>query len=512
MDTRASGQIISLTYHEISKDPRVLKQARALQSAGYDVHVFCDWPNELPQHESIDGVRITRFQWNSPQKVTTAFFHDQDYFVHARDELAKRFLPFAEACECLWPVLPYLEQRLGPNLLRRSRASYYKEKTGHERRRRMFEYLYLILRLKLIRVPMALSSGGGGVKEKAVTRRTLRDCPSAYRLLRRSLFQAEALVFAANFPDLDPEEKVAAVHAHDIYCLPAGVMLARNLGVPLVYDAHEYEPARATKMDTGCPELPELIENDCFPFVNRLITVSDGIGDLYAERYQGPRPTIVMNAPEVDVGALRNGAPVRPGLKAVREQVGLAPDVPLVVYTGGTQREKRGVDKVLEALTYLPGVHFAVLGPRHENDDRWLMRLANSLGVANRVTLLPPVDARDVPAAISSADVSFCLFQDVSLNHRLAMPNKLFEAAFGRIPIVVSNLPEMRRFVERLGIGLAADQEDPRAIAAAFKIIFEKKSDYKMTSESKKVLADIYSWEAQTRKLLSLYQEMIGCP
>lgn len=516
MTHRQPGKIISLTYHEITADPRVLKQARVLRQAGYDVNVFCDWPEGLPQFDDIDGIQITRFRCFAPDGVTTNFLDDLTFLDQSRSELAKRYLPYAQACEYMKQVQRIFEELLGPDAMHRSRSAYFKEKTGWERKRRLFEYLCLNLRLQFIRIPtppleMASTERSPIKKLRRLRKRALSN-QTKYRQHRQNLFQAQSLVFASNFPDIDPADKVAAVHAHDIYCLPAGVMLAQKLGVPLVYDAHEYEPARATKMDPNGSNLPELIENDCFPYITRLITVSDGIGDLYAERYQGPRPTIVMNAPEVDISALHLGITLREGLLSVRDQVGLGGEVPLIVFTGGIQRAHRGVDKVLESLLHLPDAHLVSLGPRHTSNDEWFLNTAIEIGVEKRVHLLPPVDARDVPAVISSAHVSICPFQDVSLNHRLAMPNKLFEAAFARIPIVVSNLPEMRRFVEELGIGLAMDQTDPKEIAKALQEVFDNRDAYLLTSEAERKLSDVYSWQTQAQKLLLLYAEVLARP
>ncbi|MCC5960521.1 MAG: glycosyltransferase family 4 protein [Rhodobacteraceae bacterium] len=514
MTQRQMNKIISLTYHEITEDPRVLKQARVLRKAGYDVSVFCDWPDELPQHDEIDGIQITRFRCFSPDGVSTDFFDDLTFLDQSRGELAKRYLPYAQSCEYIKQVDRFLEGLLGPDAMRRSHSTYFKEKSGWERKRRLFEYLWLNVRLQFIRIPIPpsaiMSTEQNFVKRSRRLQERDRYYKTEHRRYRQQLFQAESLVFASNFPDIELEDKIAAVHAHDIYCLPTGVMLAQKLGVPLVYDAHEYEPARASKMDPYGSNLPELIENDCFPYITHLITVSEGIGDLYAKRFQGPRPTIVMNAPEVDISDLSSGIMFREGLQTVREKAGLSENVPLVVFTGGIQRTQRGMDKVLEALLYLPEAHLVALGPRKARNDEWLLNVAREVGVENRVHLLPPVDARDVPAVISTATVSVVPIQDASLSYRYCLPNKLFEAAFAQIPICVSDLPEMRRFIEATGIGRTMDQTDPKDIAAALKDVIENHSCYSMSQEAKERLASEYSWHRQAEKLCHLYSKMLG--
>jgi len=152
------------------------------------------------------------------------------------------------------------------------------------------------------------------------------------------------------------------------------------------------------------------------------------------------------------------------------------------------------------------------MGSRHPGDDQWCLGLARKLDLEHRVHLLPPVDARDVPFAISTANVAVVPIQDASLSYRFCMPNKLFEAAFARIPICVSDLPEMRRFVATLGIGRAMDQTDPKAIAAALREVIENRDTYSLTSEAERKLINIYSWQRQAEKLVALYTDLIGPP
>ena len=100
--------------------------------------------------------------------------------------------------------------------------------------------------------------------------------------------------------------------------------------------------------------------------------------------------------------------------------------------------------------------------------------------------------------------------QDSSLNHRLAMPNKLFEAAFAHVPLCVADLPELRRFVETLGNGRVMDQTDSRAIANALQEVITNRSAYLLDADGRKKLVDTYSWQKQSKKLMQLYAGLIG--
>lgn len=489
--------IVSLNYHEATKDPRVMKQARSLVQAGCEVHVICDWPSGYPKTEEIDGVKIHRFRCFDPTGASSRFLDSLDFLDKTRPIVHQIYRPFAEAADARRQYYEKFE-KLGLDHQALDK-SYYKKFSGAERIRKKLRHFAECARLKTRLL----------FDQKLQAEDLSPPGEHELNYLRSQTKQLMSLLFAENLARSHPEIQPRIVHAHDIYTLPAGVLMSRRYGAKLVYDAHEYEPGRANLSDDGRPcELALALEDDAFEHVDAMITVSSSIADLYGERNVRLYPTVVMNAPEVllqeEPGSSSKGSNFD-----IRNRARLAKDTPLIVFTGATQREHRGVDKVVAALEYVPDHHLAIMGPRDERNDEWILSLARTTGALDRVHLLDPVDASDVTSAIASCNVSVIPFQDVSLNHRFAMPNKLFEAAFAGIPICVSDLPEMRRFVETLGIGRVMDQTNPRSIADALRDVCDNPELYSMTDESRKRLQSEYSWDAQKKKLLALYQDLL---
>ena len=101
-------------------------------------------------------------------------------------------------------------------------------------------------------------------------------------------------------------------------------------------------------------------------------------------------------------------------------------------------------------MAELPAAHLVFLGssPFSGYEDG-LREQAAAAGLADRVHFLPSVPLERLLEHTADADVGVSLLQDTCENHRLALPNKVFEYVAAGVPVVVSDLPELTRLVER---------------------------------------------------------------
>lgn len=330
------------------------------------------------------------------------------------------------------------------------------------------------------------------------------DCANRLDIIVRYASQALAFCDTA----LEWQARVTAfgppgvVHAHDIFTLAAGVALARRYGARLVYDAHEYEPERTPVLPTAERRLIALFEDRVLPWATGLQTVSGSIVALYRDRFPALQTNLLMNCPALNAA----GAEV-PGLRA---RTGLGAEVPLAVFVGLPELEGRGLGVVLEAMTHLPDLHLAVIGPRWEARDTELMAAVHAAGLSARVHVLDPVAPGDVITAIGDADFSVCLMQDTSLNHRFALPNKLFESLLAGVPVLVADLPDMSALVRRLGAGLVVDQTDPKAVSDVMRQVLADRAEFSPTGEGRVAVEAACSWEGQEQGLLGFYDRVLN--
>ena len=285
------------------------------------------------------------------------------------------------------------------------------------------------------------------------------------------------------------------IHAHDAAMLLPGMLAARRSGARLVYDAHELA-TEVPYRDRGWARVVGAIERLAAPRADATITVSDGIaarlGELYALRRP---PAVVRNLPDLPPpGAVR--------VPDLRRELRIG-DAPLVLHQGAAA-EGRGCETLVRAMARLPDAHLLFLGPA-EPDARRLRNAARQEGIGERVHFHAAVAPETLLSHTAQADVGVSLLEDSCENHRLALPNKLFEYIAAGLPVVVADLPEAARLVRERGVGWCADSGDPASVAAALGRALAQQDDGDLQRRLATAAGEL-SWRNESSRLLAVYQ------
>jgi glycosyltransferase involved in cell wall biosynthesis len=286
------------------------------------------------------------------------------------------------------------------------------------------------------------------------------------------------------------------VHAHDAAMLLPGIVGARLSGARLVYDSHELATSVPYRERTWA-WFVTTIERAVVPRCDAVITVSDGIAARLREAYRLRRtPTVVRNVSALD----------RQGRGGLRRALGLRESEPLVLHQGAPA-PARGCEVLVDAAALLDGVHVAFLGDPEPGYGDQLQARIRHRGVADRVTLLPSVALCELLAYTAEADIGVTLLQDTCENHRLALPNKLFEYIAAGVPVVASALPEMQRLVDSYGIGWCVTPDDPRALADTLREALANRHGAALRARLADAAADL-TWSRESARLVDLYAEL----
>jgi hypothetical protein len=173
----------------------------------------------------------------------------------------------------------------------------------------------------------------------------------------------------------------------------------------------------------------------------------------------------------------------------------------------GAAATGRGAEDLVRAVALLPGVHLVFLGDGEAACEGRVRDLAVELDVADRVHLLGSVPLERLLERTREADLGLSMLEDTCENHRLALPNKVFEYIVAGVPVVVNDLPELARLVGQYGIGWVAEGGSPERLAATLRTALEQRDDPAL-AQRLAVAARELRWEVEQRRLLELYDEL----
>lgn len=497
-------RVCMFVYNNCASDPRVLKEASSLTSAGYEVTVVAVLDKHTVPSEERDGTRIVRINRDPLHYKARRASHQirrhgrmsRGRFRRQRRRLVKRARTGARAV--------------------RGRAKRLRRTFTHPSQPRLLRLGALLLG--------GLTSGAGFVALHGwrVARRRVagsyRRAPSdgapswlragattldrdlssvTYRTMMK--FHKPLLYFDWYYRSakLVKEERFDTFHAHDLNTLPVATFLARRSGARLVYDAHELYPEVSTlsRREAG---IWRRVESLLIKRPDHIITVGQSIAEEFVRRYGVPQPRVLLNCPAATPIANR------PTGHPLRERAGLLADSrPIVLYQGGFAPH-RGLEQLVDAARELRHASLVLMG-WGLLEEQLRDRIA-SAGLEGTVRLIPPARREELLALTADADVGVIPYRPVGLNNTFTTPNKLFEYIRAGVAIAASRLPELVRFVEEPRLGATFNPDDPADIARVLNHLTEDPDRLAAIRRRTVAARDQFVWEREAEVLLAVYE------
>jgi glycosyltransferase involved in cell wall biosynthesis len=287
-------------------------------------------------------------------------------------------------------------------------------------------------------------------------------------------------------------------HFHDPELLPVGVLLKWTTHARVVYDAHENYARRMSGRHWMPrllrPILPRLVGEVERWAVRRLDAVVCATEHIAAQ-FPHTRTAVVKNYP-----LLKMSPPAPDPAQFDAHNV-------TVIYTGGWT-EHRGVYQLVQAMQHVktPGACLIVLG---KCVSPALQRRAQSLPGYARVDYRGTVPFEQVYLHMRRAAIGLVCNQPQH-DYEMSQPNKLFEYMSAGSPVIASHFPLWKEVVEGNNCGLTVDPTQPEAIAYTIDYLLARpERREKMGRNGLKAIQTTYSWQAEAKKLVILYEELL---
>jgi glycosyltransferase involved in cell wall biosynthesis len=290
--------------------------------------------------------------------------------------------------------------------------------------------------------------------------------------------------------------KADLYHFHDPELIPVGWALQRHTGARIVYDMHEdyrwHGPVEGRLLRT--------LERWCFSWIDHVVLASDS----YAT---------ILNGTKTPFTVIHNYfKPMAPLPEGPRTRTTEAFEL---VYTG-VQSTVRGLMMMLELARQVQEAglpwRLSLPGVCYRADDR-----AEAEQFIARHGLAPTVQRegwdtylpwQHIARHYERAHVGLALVQPHP-NYMQGYLTKFFEYLHYGLPILCSDFPGWRAFVEQHGCGAVVPPDDPQAALRVLRTWYDDPALYARLSEAALRAAPRYRWDVVAERLVALYQSLL---
>ena len=275
--------------------------------------------------------------------------------------------------------------------------------------------------------------------------------------------------------------------SNDLDTLLPNYIIGKLQNKKLVFDSHEL-----------FSEIPELVnkqqvkkvwlflEKTIIPKLQNVITVSDSIKNHYHNLY-GISAIVIRNIPKIEHINQKNFE-----IDAEEKKV--------ILYQGSVNIG-RGIELMIDTMALLDEYLFIVIGDGDILEQ--LKEKVSNLSLHNKVKFLGKKTPEELKELTPNATIGMSLEEDLGLNYRYALPNKIFDYLHANVPVIVADLPEMRSLIKKHPIGEILIERTPKTLAKTI-INMTNISYEKELKTAKKEL----NWSKEKEKLISIFSKL----
>lgn len=261
----------------------------------------------------------------------------------------------------------------------------------------------------------------------------------------------------------------------------------------LIYDSHEFY--------TGVPELVsrpkvqkiwENIEKRTVPKVDSMYTVNESIAELYRKLYNR-EVKVVRNISDFE-GIVQ--------LKT-KTDLGIPLDKNIVIIQGAGINIDRGAEEAVDAISLMENTVLIFVG----NGD--VLPLLKDKVIKNKledkVLFFGKRPYKELMNFTMLSDVGISMDKDTNVNYRFSLPNKIFDYIHANIPVLVSDLKEVRKIVEGNNVGLICPSHNPKTIADYLNRILQNEELRETFKANTIEAAKNLNWSTECKTLKTIF-------
>ena len=293
-------------------------------------------------------------------------------------------------------------------------------------------------------------------------------------------------------------EQADLYHFHDPELIPVGLFL-KACGKRVIYDAHEdVRKDLSDKAYLPCWTRAPLrlavaaCEGAAEKVLDQVVAATSSIADNFHEA----KVTLVRNTPILDELAPPMDAP------AFRDRL------PRVIYVGGLA-PFNGAEQMIQAMGELPedsDIRLILGGSFSSPEDE---RRFRAMPGWKRVDYQGWTPREKLAPLFAQARAGLVVYQPTP-NIMHSEPNKFLEVLSAGLPLIASDLPGWRLFIDENQCGVLVRPTDPKAIAQAMlALVGDPDRAEAMGRNGRTAVVERFNWSVDEARLVGLYDRLL---
>ena len=290
------------------------------------------------------------------------------------------------------------------------------------------------------------------------------------------------------------------IFCNDVYTLIFGWWFKKRKK-KFIYDSHELwkDTMHHYAYNAKLFKILYWLQKKTICKTDAVITVNDSIADILTKDHNIKRPLVIMNINRINLSEVTKE-------DIIRKEFLIDQSKKIVLYIGGIAIG-RGLEYIVESVQYWDDdIFFAILGSGAFELE--LKEITKNYSLEEKVYFLGSVQQDEVLQYAIACDAGIIAYQPSCKNHYYCLPNKVFQYAQMKKPILSSNFPELSKLINGYSLGATFDPISPIDIAKTVNDLFSK--NFQISQDNHQKFIAKYNWENEAKKLLKLLKSVDG--
>ncbi len=244
-------------------------------------------------------------------------------------------------------------------------------------------------------------------------------------------------------------KKYDIIFAEDLYCLPVCVIIGKIKKAKVIYDCRElFGFLAGLKNKKLLQKFWSTVERIFIRKADLILTTGEMDSEFIRNQYNVKNDLVIRNLPIYK----KSNSPIN-----YYSLLGIDKSKKVLLYQG-VVLHGRGLKMIFEFLQTSDDFVLVVIGGGEMLD--YYKQLSEKMSLQNKVFFIGKIPQDKLIDYTAGAFAGLSLIENVSLSYYYALPNKLFEYIMAEIPVIATNLPQMKKIIDDFSVGFVVEESD----------------------------------------------------